>query len=48
MLARFVPDVAAPIYYIAGPPAMVTAIKETLISAGANEDDIRCEDLADY
>src|ERR1019366_5588278 len=29
MLIRFVPDVAAPIYYIAGPPAMVTAMKET-------------------
>ncbi len=48
MLARFVPDVAAPIYYIAGPPAMVTAMKETLISAGANEDDIRSEDFAGY
>src|SRR6266566_148741 len=48
MLARFVPDVAAPIYYIAGPPAMVTAMKEILISAGVNEDDIRSEDFAGY
>ncbi len=48
MLTRFVPDVAAPIYYIAGPPSMVTAMKETLISAGVNEDDIRSEDFAGY
>lgn len=48
MLARFVPDVAAPIYYIAGPPAMVTAMKEILTRAGVNEDDIRSEDFAGY
>ena len=48
MLLRFVPDVAAPIYYIAGPPAMVAAMKETLVSAGANEDDFRSEDFAGY
>ena len=48
MLGRFVPDVAAPIYYIAGPPAMVTAMKETLAGAGVNEDDIRSEDFAGY
>lgn len=48
MLARFVPDVPAPIYYIAGPPAMVTAMKETLTGAGVNEDDIRSEDFAGY
>jgi len=48
MLTRFVPDVTAPIYYIAGPPPMVTDMKETLISAGVNEDDIRSEDFAGY
>lgn len=48
MLARFVPDLSAPIYYIAGPPAMVTAMKETLIGAEINEDDIRSEDFAGY
>ena len=30
------------------PPAMMTAMKETLTSAGANEDDIRSEDFAGY
>jgi len=48
MIARFVPNLAAPIYYIAGPPAMVTAMKETLIAARMNEDDIRSEDFAGY
>jgi ferredoxin-NADP reductase len=48
MIARFVPDLAAPIYYIAGPPAMVAAMKETLAGAGINEDDIRAEDFAGY
>jgi ferredoxin-NADP reductase len=48
MLARFIPDVAAPIYYIAGPPVMVAAMKTTLTTAGVNEDDIRSEDFAGY
>ena len=48
MLARFVPDAAAPIYYISGPPAMVTVMKETLTGAEANEGDIRSEDFAGY
>jgi ferredoxin-NADP reductase len=48
LLTRFVPDVAVPIYYIAGPPPMVTAVKETLTRAGVNEDDIRSEDFAGY
>jgi len=48
MLIRFVPDIAAPIYYIAGPPTMVTAMKETLTGGGVSEDDIRSEDFAGY
>jgi hypothetical protein len=48
MLARLVPNVTAPIYYIAWPSPMVTAVKETLISAGVNGDDIRSDDLAGY
>jgi ferredoxin-NADP reductase len=48
MLTRFVPDLAAPIYYVAGPPSMVTAMKEILTASGVNEDDIRSEDFAGY
>ena len=48
MLTRFVSDITAPIYYIAGPPAMVTAMKETLTGSGVNEDDIRFEEFGGY
>jgi len=48
MLMRHVADLAAPIYYVAGPPKMVNALKETLTGAGVNEDDIRSEDFAGY
>ncbi len=48
MLRRHVGNVAGPIYYIAGPPAMVAAMKEMLNEAGADEDDINSEDFAGY
>ena len=48
MLARFVPDLSAPIYYIAGPPAMVSAMKTSLTAAGVDSDDVRAEDFAGY
>lgn len=48
MLARYVPDFSAPIYYIAGPPAMVAATTEILKKIGINEDDVRAEDFAGY
>ena len=48
MLARSVHDVEAPIYYVAGPPMMVTAMKDVLTGAGVNEDDIRAEDFGGY
>ena len=48
MLTRHIPDLQGPIYYVAGPPAMVSAMKATLTDAGVNEDDIRAEDFAGY
>ncbi|HEY7391961.1 MAG TPA: FAD-dependent oxidoreductase [Bryobacteraceae bacterium] len=36
------------IYYVAGPPDMVTAMRSMLIEAGADEDDIRSEEFAGY
>jgi ferredoxin-NADP reductase len=48
MVAKFVPDLSGPIYYIAGPPAMVTAMREMLVSATVDEDDIRTEEFAGY
>jgi ferredoxin-NADP reductase len=48
MLAKYLSDLAAPIYYSAGPPAMVTAMREMLVHAGVSEDNIRTEDFAGY
>jgi ferredoxin-NADP reductase len=48
MLLRFIGNPAEPVYYTAGPPAMVAAMKEVLKRAGADEDDIRSEDFAGY
>jgi ferredoxin-NADP reductase len=48
MLARHLNDLAAPIYYSAGPPAMVAAMREMLVGAGIDEDSIRTEDFAGY
>ncbi|MGH9321729.1 MAG: ferredoxin--NADP reductase, partial [Vicinamibacteria bacterium] len=48
MLARHLNGLASPIYYSAGPPAMVTAMREMLLHAGVDEDSIRAEDFAGY
>ena len=48
MLRKYVPDVAAPIYYLSGPAGMVKAMREMLIAAGANEDNIRTEEFSGY
>ena len=48
MLAKHLPSLQGPIYYLAGPPAMVAAMRRMLIEAGADEDDIRTEEFAGY
>jgi len=48
MLCRHLADLQGPIYYIAGPPAMVTAMRETLVSAGVEETDIRTDEFVGY
>jgi ferredoxin-NADP reductase len=48
MLSRHLAILRGPIYYSAGPPAMVAGMKEMLVSAGIDEDDIRTEDFAGY
>lgn len=41
-------DLPDPVYYVAGPPAMVEAMRETLDAAGVDGDDIRSEDFYGY
>ena len=48
MLTRYLNDVRGPIYYIAGPPAMVTAMKKMLIASGVDKGDIRTDEFAGY
>ena len=48
MLKRHVPDVSSPIYYLAGPAGMVQAMRQMLVKAGANEDNIRTEEFSGY
>jgi ferredoxin-NADP reductase len=48
MLSRHLTDLQGPIYYIAGPPTMVTTMRATLVSSGVEEDDIRINEFVGY
>jgi uncharacterized protein YeaO (DUF488 family) len=48
MLLKYVGDLTLPIYYIDGPPAMVTAMRETLGEVGVDDDNIRTEEFSGY
>jgi ferredoxin-NADP reductase len=41
-------DLSAAIYYVAGPPALVEAMRQMLNGAGVDDDDIRSEDFYGY
>ncbi|MFZ2651006.1 MAG: FAD-dependent oxidoreductase [Burkholderiaceae bacterium] len=43
-----VAELARPIYYLAGPPGLVEALRQTLNGAGVNDDDIRSEEFYGY
>lgn len=48
MLFRHVLDLVGPIFYIAGAPAMVAALRNMLVTAKVDEDDVRTEDFSGY
>jgi ferredoxin-NADP reductase len=48
MLLKYIPSLQGPIYYLAGPPAMVAAMRQMLTQVGADEDEIRTEELSGY
>jgi ferredoxin-NADP reductase len=48
MLSRHVESLQGPIFYIAGPPGMVAALRTMLTVAGVDEDDIRTEEFGGY
>ena len=48
MLRRHLDGLVDPIYYIAGPPGMVQALRTMLIASGVDEDDVRIEEFTGY
>ncbi len=48
MMARHLSSLSGPIYYLAGPPGMVAAMRGMLTQAGVDEDDIRTEEFSGY
>ncbi len=45
---KHIEHVDGPVYYLAGPPAMVAAMRGMLAGMGISEDDIRFEEFAGY
>ena len=48
MLSKYLNDLQGPIYYIAGPPAMVSGMRKMLVASDVDEDDIRTDEFAGY
>ena len=48
LIGRYIGRLQGPVYYIAGPPSMVSGMREALIASGVDEDDIRTEEFAGY
>ncbi len=48
MLTRYLLGLEGPIYYIAGPSGMVTAMSNLLNSSGVSDDDMKTEEFGDY
>lgn len=48
MLEKTVGDLAGPVYYTAGPPALVAAMRTMLAEAGVDENDVNSEDFSGY
>ena len=48
MVRKYLSVLQGPIYYIAGPPGMVTAMRDMLTGADVDPDDIRFEEFGGY
>jgi Na+-transporting NADH:ubiquinone oxidoreductase subunit NqrF len=48
MLSKYIGDLTLPIYYLCGPPAMVTAMRKILNESGVDDDNIRTEEFSGY
>jgi ferredoxin-NADP reductase len=48
LLARFLPELHGPVYYVSGPSGLVTGMTNLLSHCGVSEDDIKTEEFGDY
>jgi ferredoxin-NADP reductase len=48
MLARYVPKLTGPIFYLSGPEGMVKAMRRLLVGLRVDEDSMRTEEFAGY
>jgi ferredoxin-NADP reductase len=48
MLSRYLLGLKGPIYYIAGPSGMVTAMTDLLNASGVSDDEVKTEEFGDY
>jgi ferredoxin-NADP reductase len=48
MLVKYLPDLSVPLYYIVGPPGLVSAMQKMLSDAGIDSDNVRLEEFAGY
>lgn len=48
LVRRTIEGLGTPIFYASGPPAMVDAMRDALIGAGVDEDDLRTEEFHGY
>ncbi len=48
MLERHLKDLAASVYYVAGPPGLVEAMQKMLTEAGVKEDAIHTDEFFGY
>ena len=48
LIEKYVGDVLAPIYYLAGPPAMTNAMREVLGNLNVDSDYIKSEEFSGY
>jgi NAD(P)H-flavin reductase len=48
MLRRYLIGLKGPVYYIAGPSGMVTAMIDLLHSSGVSDDDMKTEEFGGY
>jgi len=48
MLSKYLNELRGPIYYVAGPPALVSGMRKMLVASGVDEDNIRSDEFSGY